>query len=110
MSPLPSMPETAHRIQLLYFRDCPHWRLAEERLSEIATRCGWPIEHQIVSTAEEAERVGFRGSPSILIDGIDVFATGDEPVGLSCRIYRTPARLEGSPTAEQIADAPDHAR
>lgn len=42
-----------------------------------------------VETIEEAERLGFHGSPSILVDGVDVFA---EPagVGLSCRIYRTP--------------------
>ena len=62
-----------------------------------------PIEHRLVRTEEEAERVSFRGSPTILIDGVDPFAEGDEPIGLSCRIYRTPDGYAGSPTLEQIA-------
>ena len=97
------MTRTPHRLELLYFLECPHWRLAEERLSEVGTRFGLPIKHRLVTTEEEAERVSFRGSPTILIDGVDPFAEGDEPVGLSCRIYRTPDGYAGSPTLEQIA-------
>jgi hypothetical protein len=55
-----------------------------------------------VDSPETAEAIGFRGSPSILVDGIDPFARGDEPVGLSCRIYQTPAGPAGSPTLEQL--------
>lgn len=100
---LPAMPPTPHRLQLLYFPDCPHWRLAEQRLNEVAAGLGLSIEHQLVTTEEEAERVSFRGSPTILIDGVDPFAEGDEAIGLSCRIYRTPDGYAGSPTLEQIA-------
>jgi hypothetical protein len=45
-----------------------------------------------------------RGSPTVLIDGRDVFATGDEPIGLSLRVYRTDRGLAGSPTFEQLHD------
>lgn len=62
-----------------------------------------PMSPALVATEEEAERVSFRGSPTILIDGVDPFAAGDEPIGLSCRIYRTPDGYAGSPTLEQIA-------
>lgn len=96
-----------HRVQLLYFPECPHWRLVEERLSEVVARLGLSIEHQLVTTEEEAERVSFRGSPTILIDGVDPFADGDQAVGLSCRIYRTPDGYAGSPTLAQIAVALD---
>jgi hypothetical protein len=48
------------------------------------------ITHSVVDTPEEAERTGFRGSPSILINGVDPFADSDDPVGLSCRVYQTP--------------------
>jgi len=99
------MPLTPHRLKLLYFPDCPHWTLAEERLSEVAARFGLPIEHTLVTTQEQAEHVSFRGSPTILVDGVDPFAQGDEPIGLSCRIYRTPDGYAGSPTSEQIAAA-----
>lgn len=100
---LSPMPQTPHRLQLLYFPDCPHWRLAEQRLGEVAARLGLSIEHQLVTTEEEAERVSFRGSPTILIDGVDPFAEGDQAIGLSCRIYLTPDGYAGSPTLEQIA-------
>lgn len=101
------MPPIPHRLQLLYFPDCPQWRLAEQRLNEVAASLGLSIEHHWVTTQEEAERVSFRGSPTILIDGVDPFAEGDEAIGLSCRIYRTPDGYAGSPTLEQIAAALD---
>ena len=99
------MSPASHRLQLLYFPECPHWRVADERLSEVAGRFGLSVEHQVVTTAEEADRVSFRGSPTILVDGVDPFAIGDEPVGLSCRIYRTPQGYAGSPTTTQITAA-----
>jgi hypothetical protein len=49
--------------------------------------------------------VGFHGSPSILVDGIDVFAGPDAGVGLSCRVYRTPDGPAGAPTIEQLRAA-----
>ena len=101
------MPRIPQRIELLYFPECPHWRLAQERLSEVAGRVGLSIELQLVTTEEEAERVSFRGSPTILVNGVDPFADGDEPIGLSCRIYRTPDGYAGSPTVAQIEAALD---
>lgn len=77
--------------------------MADERLREVAEPLGIPIEYRLVTTSEEADRVSFRGSPTILIDGVDPFAVGDEPIGLSCRIYRTSDGFAGSPTAGQIA-------
>ena len=46
--------------------------------------------------------MGFHGSPSILVDGVDVFAEPGAGVGLSCRIYRTPEGLAGAPTLDQL--------
>jgi hypothetical protein len=99
------MSKASHRLQLLYFPDCPHWRVADDRLREVAQPLGLRIEYRLVTTGAEAESAAFRGSPTILIDGVDPFAVGDEPIGLSCRIYRTPDGFAGSPTAAQIAAA-----
>jgi hypothetical protein len=41
-----------------------------------------------IGSEEDAGREGFVGSPTIRVDGEDVFPPGDEPVGLTCRIYR----------------------
>ena len=93
-------------IALLYFDDCPNWKIADERLAAIvAERPDLTVTRHLVETLEEAERVGFHGSPSILVDGVDVFAEPDDGVGLSCRVYRTPDGLEGAPTVEQLRAA-----
>lgn len=93
-------------IELLYFEGCPNWRITDERLATIATqRSDITLTHHLVESIEEAERVGFHGSPSILVDGKDVFADADTPVGLSCRVYQTPKGPAGAPTVEQLRAA-----
>jgi hypothetical protein len=92
-------------VTLLYFQDCPNWELAEARLAEaLATLGGQPpaVTHQLVATPEEAEASGFRGSPTVLVDGRDPFAGPDDPVGLACRIYRTAAGVEHAPSVDQL--------
>ena len=62
------------------------------------------IERRRVETIEDAEATGFRGSPSIMVDGVDLFAHADIPVGLSCRLYQTADGFAGSPTLDQLRD------
>ncbi len=92
-------------VTLLYFDGCPSWRIAEERLAAVAAERGLTVTRRRVETAEQAEEVGFRGSPSILVDGRDVFAEAHAPLGLACRVYQTPDGLAGSPTVEQLRTA-----
>ncbi len=93
-------------IALLYFDECPNWRIADERLAVVAAeRSDLTVSRHLVDTLEEAERVGFHGSPSILVNGIDVFAEPGDGVGLSCRVYRTPDGPAGAPTVEQLRSA-----
>ncbi len=89
-------------VQLLYFDGCPNWATADRRLGALATELGFTVHHHEVTTPEEAERVGFRGSPTILVDGRDPFARGDEPTGLTCRLYDTPDGPAGAPTTDQL--------
>jgi hypothetical protein len=58
-----------------------------------------------VETPADAERWQFRGSPTVLIDGSDPFFDVSTPVGLTCRVYRTPAGLAGAPTTDQLESA-----
>jgi hypothetical protein len=90
------------RLELLYFDDCPNWKVAAERLDDIAARRGLEVGRRLIATSEEAEATRFRGSPTILVDGDDPFASGDEPFGLACRVYQTPDGPAGSPTTEQL--------
>jgi hypothetical protein len=92
------------KLQLLYFDGCPHWRVADARLRTALDKLGstTEVERVLVTTPEEAEAWRFHGSPSVLVDGDDPFAEPGAPVGLSCRLYRTPAGVDGSPTVEQL--------
>jgi hypothetical protein len=90
------------KVDLLYFEDCPHWKTADQRLRELATEGGFELRHRLVATPEEARAAGFRGSPTILVDGRDPFVSDEQPFGFSCRMYQTPDGPAGSPTIEQL--------
>ena len=95
------------RVTLRYFDGCPNWQIADARLREALDSRGHAdvlVGHEKVETAEAAERLGFIGSPTVLIDGDDPFATPGAPVGLACRIYFTLEGMRGSPTVEQLLD------
>ncbi|MGH9224133.1 MAG: thioredoxin family protein [Acidimicrobiales bacterium] len=92
------------RITLQYFDDCPNWRVAENRLRKALIEVGQPehaVDYQRVESAEEAERVSFGGSPTILINGVDPFADAAGPAGFACRVYAGGA----APTVEELRRA-----
>ena len=89
-------------VKVLYFDGCPHWRTAVDRLAALQAELGFELVRQLVATPEEAELVGFRGSPTIQVDGVDPFATEDAPIGFACRVYATPEGPAGSPTTQQL--------
>ena len=77
------------QIQFLYTDGCPYNGLARSALSEAIEEEGIRayVEEIYLRTAEDARRLGFPGSPTILIDGRDVDG-GGRP-NLSCREYET---------------------
>lgn len=91
-------------VELQYFDDCPNWRVADDHLRTLANEfTDVTVTRHLVETPAEARRVGFRGSPTILLDGVDPFAVESDPVGgLSCRVYQTPDGQAGSPTLDQL--------
>ncbi len=97
--------ERAMRITLLYFDGCPNWPTADTRLREALAAAGLatvPISYRRVETPRQAQQLGFRGSPTILIDGHDPFATDETPTGLSCRVYQTERGPDGAPSLAQL--------
>jgi hypothetical protein len=92
-------------VRLLYFDDCPNWRVAKAHLRAALLAIGADpadVVYEQVTTADQAAAVGFRGSPTILVDGVDPFADPGDPAGLACRIYRTAAGPQPAPTVEQL--------
>ncbi len=94
------------QITLQYFDGCPNWKETQAHLASLKGE-GFDLDvvYQLIETPEAVEAAGFRGSPTVVIDGIDPFSDADAPVGLSCRVYRTETGYTGSPTLEQLREA-----
>jgi hypothetical protein len=93
------------KVTIQYFDGCPHWKLADERVRTVLrdlSRSDVKLEYQLIDSPQTAERVSFHGSPTILIDGRDPFVTGDEPIGMTCRVYRTNAGPQGAPSVVEL--------
>lgn len=96
------------QVSVVYFEGCPNWTAAEDHVREALDRLGRDdvhIERLVIESDEHAGRLAFRGSPTVLIDGIDPFADPSAAVGLSCRMYRTPDGLAGAPTVGMLLAA-----
>ena len=91
-------------IRLLYFDSCPNVDEAERRLRQaIGDRTDVSLVLQQVLDAEEAERVGLHGSPTILIDGDDPFGSG-QAASWSCRLYLPPDGSDGVPSLQRLTE------
>lgn len=79
-------------VRLLVVPGCPHDGPAMDLLARTLADLGHAdvrVRRVVVRSQEQAEWLGFVGSPTVLVDGVDPFATTGQPPGLTCRIYRT---------------------
>jgi hypothetical protein len=88
---------------VLYTDACPHVELARQRVAEALATTGTEaaVTDELVATQDEAERWGFAGSPTILVDGRDPFPATGRPA-LACRLYATDAGMQGAPSVAQL--------
>ncbi|MFH8471985.1 DsbA family protein [Streptomyces sp. NPDC018000] len=87
-------------IEVLVVPSCPNQKLVEERLRQAMEGAGLSVSAfttRVISDQGEAERSGFTGSPTILIDGRDPFAEPGASPSVACRIYRTAGGLAVRP-------------
>ena len=92
------------KVELLHIVDCPNTAVAEEHARAALDSLGLtdvPVELVTIHSEAEAANTRFGGSPTILVDGVDLFPTA--PVrSLACRVYATRNGFAGAPTQEQI--------
>ena len=96
------------KIEVLYFDGCPTCEAATKTLRAVLAEAGLEADIQlvVVHSDEEARQLRFPGSPTIRVDGRDLFPTPErEDWRLGCRVYATPQGLRGSPTAEMLREA-----
>jgi arsenate reductase len=77
------------RVEVLVFDGCPHAEPALALARAVARRLGpgVTVEQVVVNTPERAAEVGFLGSPSVRVNGVDLEGLGTAAGRLSCRTY-----------------------
>jgi hypothetical protein len=98
-------------LTLLTVPACPNAAAFEERLAAALAGCpGAAVRRREVADEREAAEAGMRGSPTLLINGVDPFAAPGQAPGLACRLYRDAAgRPAGAPTVEALRRALEQA-
>lgn len=99
-------------VELLVVPDCPNEAPASQLLRRALDDVGLPTTRfttVVVTNHEDAERLGFTGSPTIRIDGVGPFAKPARPPGLACRLYRTATGLAGTPDLTALRQVLKHA-
>ena len=97
-------------LELLWWEGCPSTEKALSELRDALRDVGLrdaEIRMREIENDIEAEQAGFRGSPTILIDGVDVAgASGDDQIGLGCRVYRRrDGRITPTPDPDDLREA-----
>ena len=96
------------KMEILYFDGCPTYLETEKTLQGVLEEKGVYVEVELVAvnTDAEAQELRFPGSPTIRVDGEDLFPVPERAeYALGCRIYASPEDLRGSPTAEMLWEA-----
>jgi hypothetical protein len=88
-------------VQVLHVADCPRTPALLARLRGLDV----DVDVRLVDDAAQAEALGMRGSPTVLVDGVDAFPSGGPP-SLSCRLYRDESgALVDAPSSAQLRAA-----
>src|SRR5918992_972275 len=98
------------RVELLWWEGCPSHSETLADLERVLAAEGIASEVEMVEieSDEQARRERFPGSPTIRLDGEDVFPCDDpEPFSLTCRVYRLrdgpPSPTPGPPDPREAA-------
>lgn len=96
-----------NRIELLYFEGCPSWKNALAELEAVLEDQGLSgsVDLVRVDTDADAKAHRFVGSPTIRINGENLFPVDHANYALGCRVYTTPDGMRGWPTESMIREA-----
>ncbi|GEL19205.1 hypothetical protein [Pseudonocardia asaccharolytica] len=97
-------------LTVLTVPDCPNEAVLRERLTQALTgRPAVSITHHLIGNEADAARLEMHGSPTLLINGVDVFAPPNTPASLSCRLYHDETGpTGGAPSVTALREALRH--
>lgn len=93
------------RVDLIYEHSCPNVLTARTRLLDAFQREGIQPRWREWEVSRPETPMHFRGygSPTILVNGVDVDGGSGKADGGSCRVYATPTGHDAAPSVEHIA-------
>lgn len=89
------------RIEILYFDGCPNHEAFVPHLRDLLARHNLvaDVTNTRVDSDEEAQHLGFLGSPTVRVNGRDVDPSAGTRTGygVQCRLYRVHDGVTGTP-------------
>ena len=97
-------------VELLWWRGCPSTEIVADQIEAALADLGLAeahVERREVEDEPAAARERFVGSPTIRVEGRDLFPPdAAEPAGLTCRVYRLrDGRFSPTPDPADLRDA-----
>ncbi len=98
-------------VKILFYSDCPHVAQTTQDVKAVLDEEGLTADIQLVDLARAPDiekEMPYAGSPTILVDGLDIAPPGDEftgPESGSCRLYEYEGREYDHPPKELIRQA-----
>lgn len=94
-------------VELLVVPNCPNEAVAYDLICEALADLGvvTPVRTTVIQSDEQAQKRGFIGSPTFLINGQDPFDEPGAVAAVACRMYRTDTGLAGAPVRDHLREA-----
>ena len=95
-------------VEVLYSDGCPHADEARAAVREVLETLDLDdveVREVRVETLEEAERLGFPGSPTVRVNGKDVYPSRTPGGSLACRRYAGAFGWQGWPPRDFIQES-----
>jgi hypothetical protein len=95
------------QIDILYTSDCTDWELSRDLLLQALEDLGLQAEisYWLIENDRQALQTYFVGSPTIRVNGADLFPVEGATAGLRLRSYWTESGIQGHPTYDMIHEA-----
>jgi hypothetical protein len=96
-------------VEILYFDGCPNHEPVLALVERVDDELGTSAEVRLVNVPDQetAELARFLGSPTVRVDGVDVYPHAEQRAeyALSCRVFTTEHGPSGQPDERWIRDA-----
>lgn len=97
------------KVEVLYFKGCPNHEVVIEQVLQAASAEGVPVKVDEVEVCDAAmaQQLGFPGSPTIRVEGLDIEPSARDihAFGFGCRTYLEDGVRSGLPSVRMIRQA-----